>query len=100
MALDMANSDACSATVKVLVSFYLVAANESSSSVKNLGNPQVLFSGALKNLHWVSRTRKSKGLGEKPEVMIVILSMLFHHTEVQKAISFSKEPLKTCVNSK
>ena len=92
MALDMANSDACSATVKVLVSFYLVAANESSSSVKNLGDPQVLFSGALKIFTGLTELAKSKGLREKPEVMIVILSMLFHHTEGQKAVSFSKEP--------
>ena len=32
MVLDMANGDASSATVRVLVSFYLVAINDTSSS--------------------------------------------------------------------
>ena len=32
MTLDMANSDASSATVRVLVSFYLVATDDTSSS--------------------------------------------------------------------
>ena len=36
MALDMANNDASSATVKVLVSFYLVATDESSSRARTL----------------------------------------------------------------
>ena len=47
MALDMANSDASSATVKVLVSFYLVATDESSSRARTLAIHKEKFNASL-----------------------------------------------------
>ena len=86
MALDMANSDASSATVRVLVSFYLAATDDTSSSsartsaihkekfnvplsgdeLKDLFN----FVKHLKTFTGLAEIAKSKGLGENPEVTI------------------------------
>ena len=96
----MANSNASSATVKVLDSFF-VATDESSSSARisvmahkeKFGN--VLLSGDepnglynivkhLKTFTGLAEIDKSKSVGEKPEVMIDHDShiVLFHHTEL------------------
>ena len=90
MVLDMANSDATSATVKVLVSFYFVLTDESSSSARtsaihkgklNAGVPLSgdelnVLSSIVKHLKTgftgLAEIAKGKRLGEKPEVMIVI----------------------------
>ena len=62
MALDMANSDASPATVKVLVSFYLVATDKSGSCRRTLaihkakfnvplsGNKPIYLSNVVKHL--------------------------------------------------
>jgi len=78
MALDMANSDASSATVRVLVSFYLAATDNTSNSSaihkekfnvplsgdehKNLFN----FVKLLKTLTGLAEIANSKCLEEKP----------------------------------
>ena len=88
MALDMANSDERSTTVKVLVSFYLDATDYTSVSSartwtihrekfkfllssdehKGLFN----FVKHIKTFTGLGKIARSKGLGENPEVMIVI----------------------------
>ena len=83
----MANSDTCSGTKKVLVSFHLVATDESSSSARTLAihkekfnvpltgdEPNDLYNimKHLKTFTGLAEIAKSKGLGEKSEVMIVI----------------------------
>ena len=86
MALDMANSAASSAAVRVIVSFYLVATDESSFSATlaihkekfsvllNGDEPNDLFKimKLLITFTGLAEIAKSKGLGENPEVMIVI----------------------------
>ena len=87
MALDMANSDASSATVKDLVSFYLVATDESSSSARTSAIHKEKFNVPLsgdeandlsnivkhlKTFTELAEIAKSKGLREKPEVMIAM----------------------------
>ena len=74
MALDMANSDARSATVRGLVLFYLMATDESSSSARTSAIHKEKFNVPqsddehidmfnfvehlnCKNLHWLSRNR-------------------------------------------
>ena len=83
MVLDMANNDATSATVKVLVSFYFVLTDESSSSARtseihkgklNAGVPlsgdglNVLSSIVkhLKTFTGLAEIAKGKRLGENP----------------------------------
>ena len=54
----------------------------------------------LKTFTGLAEIAKSKCLREKPEASHDCHIMLFHHTEVQKAISFLQEPSKTRVNLK
>ena len=84
----MANSDASSATVKVsVVSFYLVATDESSSSARTSAihkekfnvpqsgdEPNYLFNFVkhLKTFTGLAEIAKRKGLEENPEITIVI----------------------------
>ena len=84
MTLDMANSDASSVTVKVVVSFYLVATDESSSSVRSSpiqfnvplrGDEPNDLSNIVKHsktFTGLAKIAKDKGLREKPEVTIII----------------------------
>ena len=88
MALDMANiSDASPATVKVLVSFYLLDTDESSSSacssaihkekfiVPLSGDEPIDLSNIMKHLktfNELAEIAKNKGLGEKPRVQKAI----------------------------
>ena len=80
MALDMANSDASSATVKVVVLFYVVAPDDSSSSARTLvihkekfnvllrGDEHNDLSNIMKHLKTftgLAEIAKGKGPGEK-----------------------------------
>ena len=101
----MANSDASSATVNVLVSFYLVATDESGSNTRTsvihkekFNVPQSgvepiglsnIVKHLLKTFTGLAEIAKSKGLGEKPARGHDTHIVLFHHTGVQKAISSS-----------
>ena len=100
MALDMADSYASSATVRVLVSFYLVLTdNTSTSSARTSAIHKEKFNVALsgkehneafnvvkhlKTFIGLAKVAKNKSLGEIPEVTICHI-MLFHYTEIQKA---------------
>ena len=100
-------------TVQVsVISFYLVATVESSSSARTSAIHKEKFNVSLsgdepidlsnvvkhlKNFNELAEITKNKGLGEKPEVMIVILCS-FIIPEYKKL--FLQEPLKTRVNSK
>ena len=94
MALDMANKDASSAIVKVLVSFYLATTDESSSTARTSAIHKEKFNVPLsrdepndlsnimkhlKTLKGLAEISKSKGLGENSEVMhmIVLISCSF-----------------------
>ena len=106
MVLNMANSDASSATVRVLVSFYLVTTVVTSSSSASTSaihtekfnvplsgdvhNGLFNFVKHLKIFTGLAEIATSKGLGENPVCHIV----LFHHNEVQNVISFLEKPLK------
>ena len=84
MAPDMANSDTSSATVRVLVSYYLAATDDTSSSSartsaihkEKLNVPlsgdehkdQFNFVKHSKTFTGLAEIAKSKGLGENPEV--------------------------------
>ena len=100
----MANSDASSATVRVLVSFYHVATVDTSSSSASASaihpekfnvplssdvyNGLFNFVKRLKIFTGLAEIAKSKGLGGNPVCYIV----LFHHNEVQNVFLFCKNP--------
>ena len=128
--------------MKVLISFYLVVTDDSSSSARTSpiykdrspcqrefnvplsGDEPIDLSNIvkhLKSLTGLAEIAKSKGLGEKLEAMIVISCSFIilryqqlrsrglfpsqrkgpgNNVEVQKAISFLQEPLKSRINSK
>ena len=93
MALDMANNDASSAIVKVLVSFHLVTTDESSSAARTSAIQKEKFNVSLSGdepndlsnivkhltLKGLAEIAKSKGLEENSEVMhmIVLISCSF-----------------------
>ena len=83
----MANTDGSSAIVNVLVSFYLVATDKSISKARTSAihnekfnvplsgdEPNDLFNFVkhLKTFTGLAESAKSKGLREKPKVMIVM----------------------------
>ena len=87
MALDMANRDASSATVKVLVWFYLGPTDQSSSRARSSAIHKEKFNVPLsvdepidlsnvvkhlKTFNELAEIAKSEDLGEKPEVVIFI----------------------------
>ena len=70
MALDMANSYTSSATVRIMVSYYLVATDDTcSSSARTLAIHKEKLNVPLSG---DEHNAKSKCLGEKPEVTIAI----------------------------
>ena len=105
---------ASSATVKVLVSFYLVPTDKSGSSARTSAihkvkfnvlpsgdEPTGLFRNMVKHLKaftGLAEIAKSKGLGEKPKDMMVI-SCSFIILRYRK-LFFWQEPLKMSVNLK
>jgi len=84
MALDVANSDASSSTVRVLVSFYLAAIDDTSSARTSAIHKEkfnVLLRGDqqkdlfdfmryLKTFTGLAEIAKSEGLGENPDITI------------------------------
>ena len=83
MALDMANSDASSAKVRVLVSFYLLAADDTSSfsarTFAIMSQREIQCSAKrwrtqrpVQHITGLAGIVKSKGLREKPEMVIII----------------------------
>ena len=106
MALDMANSDASCAAVGVLVSFYLVASvNTSSSSAKTsaIHKEKIIVSLSgdkhsdlfnfvkhLKTFSGLAEIAKSKCLGENSKVTIASFIILRY----TKLFLFSQEPSK------
>ena len=48
----------------------------------------------LKTFTGLAEVAKSKGLKRNPEITIVVIIVLFYHTEAKKAISFLQEPNK------